>query len=80
MRTDGVYRVILNVALFHGMHVEKSQEKFVRLFAFEGKGDSLVHLAIKVCNMIFYYYILLHFTIFYLFYFFCLVTEFRCCG
>ncbi|RHZ88162.1 hypothetical protein Glove_26g128 [Diversispora epigaea] len=50
MRADGVLRVILNVALFHGMHVERSQEKFVRLFAFEGKGDLLVHLAIKLSN------------------------------
>ncbi|RHZ74828.1 hypothetical protein Glove_219g9 [Diversispora epigaea] len=39
--------VILNVALFNGMHVER-QEKFVRIFAFEG--DFLVHLAIKLSN------------------------------
>ncbi|RHZ83780.1 hypothetical protein Glove_87g142 [Diversispora epigaea] len=32
MRTDNILRVILNIALFHGMHVERSQEKFVRLF------------------------------------------------
>ncbi|RHZ76675.1 hypothetical protein Glove_194g179 [Diversispora epigaea] len=50
MRADNVLKVILNVALFHGMHVERSQEKFIRLFAFEGKGDSLVHLAIKLSN------------------------------
>ncbi|RHZ73289.1 hypothetical protein Glove_232g114 [Diversispora epigaea] len=50
MRADSVLKVILNVALFHGMHVERSQEKFIRLFAFEGKGDSLVHLAIKLSN------------------------------
>ncbi|RHZ80748.1 hypothetical protein Glove_132g200 [Diversispora epigaea] len=48
MRADNVLRVILNVALFHGMHVERSQEKFVRIFAFEG--DLLVHLAIKLLN------------------------------
>ncbi|RHZ89072.1 hypothetical protein Glove_19g404 [Diversispora epigaea] len=50
MRADSVLKVILNVALSHGMHVERSQEKFIRLFAFEGKGDSLVHLAIKLSN------------------------------
>ncbi|RHZ78486.1 hypothetical protein Glove_164g58 [Diversispora epigaea] len=48
MRTENVLKVILNIALFHGMHVERSQEKFVRLFAFEG--DLLVHLAIKLSN------------------------------
>jgi len=51
MRADNVLRVILNVTLFHGMNVERSQDKFVRLFAFEGNGASLVHLAIKVCNL-----------------------------
>ncbi|RHZ76733.1 hypothetical protein Glove_194g188 [Diversispora epigaea] len=50
MRADNVLKVILNVALFHGMHVERSQEKFIRLFAFEGNGDSLVHPAIKLSN------------------------------
>ncbi|RHZ80788.1 hypothetical protein Glove_132g154 [Diversispora epigaea] len=29
MRTENVLRVILNVALFRGMHVERSQEKFL---------------------------------------------------
>ncbi|RHZ80815.1 hypothetical protein Glove_132g297 [Diversispora epigaea] len=48
MRADNVLRVILNVALFPGMHVERSQEKFVRLLAFEG--GQLVHLAIKLSN------------------------------
>ncbi|RHZ89219.1 hypothetical protein Glove_17g39 [Diversispora epigaea] len=48
MRTDNVLKVILNIALFHGMHVERVQEKFVRLFAFEG--DLLIHLAIKLPN------------------------------
>ncbi|RHZ73632.1 hypothetical protein Glove_230g16 [Diversispora epigaea] len=48
MRADNVLRVILNVSLFHGMHIERSQEKFVRLFAFEG--DILVHLAVKLPN------------------------------
>ncbi|RHZ66100.1 hypothetical protein Glove_309g158 [Diversispora epigaea] len=47
MRSDNVLRVILNVALFKGMHIERSQDKFVKLFAFEGK---LVHLAIKLSN------------------------------
>ncbi|RHZ85854.1 hypothetical protein Glove_59g73 [Diversispora epigaea] len=47
MRADNVLRVILNIALFTGMHVEK-QEKFVKLSAFEG--SKLVHLAIKVSN------------------------------
>ncbi|RHZ75141.1 hypothetical protein Glove_217g243 [Diversispora epigaea] len=50
MRADNVLRVILNVTLFRGMNVERSQEKFVRLFAFEGNGASLVHLAIKLSN------------------------------
>ncbi|RHZ88975.1 hypothetical protein Glove_19g218 [Diversispora epigaea] len=49
MRTDNILKVILNVALFQGMHIERSQEKFIRLFAFEG--DQLVHLAIKLHNI-----------------------------
>ncbi|RHZ87874.1 hypothetical protein Glove_29g175 [Diversispora epigaea] len=49
MRADNVLKVILNVALFHRMHIERSQEKFIRLFAFEG--DQLVHLAIKLPNI-----------------------------
>ncbi|RHZ55839.1 hypothetical protein Glove_410g86 [Diversispora epigaea] len=49
MWADNVLKVILNVALFHGMHIERSQEKFIRLFAFEG--DQLVHLAIKLPNI-----------------------------
>ncbi|RHZ80813.1 hypothetical protein Glove_132g299 [Diversispora epigaea] len=48
MRADNTLRVILNIALFNGMHVERAQEKFVRLFAFEG--DLLVHLAFKLQN------------------------------
>src|SRR3954453_12248494 len=36
MRADGVLKVILNVALFTGMSVERAQEKFVRLVAYEG--------------------------------------------
>ena len=48
MRADGVLRVILNVALFHGMNVERSQEKFVRLFAFEENNSAPVQFAIKV--------------------------------
>ncbi|RHZ88955.1 hypothetical protein Glove_19g414 [Diversispora epigaea] len=48
MRADNVLRLILNVALFHGMHVERSEEKFIRIFAFEG--NLLVHLAIKLSN------------------------------
>ncbi|CAG8474838.1 986_t:CDS:2 [Diversispora eburnea] len=47
MRTDNVFKVILNIILFHGMHIERSQDKFIKLFAYE---DKLVHLAIKVCN------------------------------
>ncbi|RHZ72126.1 hypothetical protein Glove_246g5 [Diversispora epigaea] len=47
MRADNVLRVILNIALFTGMHVEK-QEKFVKLTTFEG--NKLVHLAIKLSN------------------------------
>ncbi|RHZ88917.1 hypothetical protein Glove_19g19 [Diversispora epigaea] len=46
MRADNVLRVILNISLFNGMHVEKSQDKFVKLSAFEG--SKLVHLAIKL--------------------------------
>ncbi|RHZ71622.1 hypothetical protein Glove_256g150 [Diversispora epigaea] len=46
MRADNVFRVILNISLFNGMHVEKSQDKFVKLSAFEG--SELVHLAIKL--------------------------------
>lgn len=34
MRADGVFRLILNVALFEGMSCER-QDKFVRLIAFE---------------------------------------------
>ncbi|RHZ66085.1 hypothetical protein Glove_309g104 [Diversispora epigaea] len=48
MRADIIPKVILNVALFQGMHIERSQEKFIRLFAFEG--DLLIHLAIKLPN------------------------------
>ncbi|CAG8493399.1 10770_t:CDS:2 [Diversispora eburnea] len=47
MRNDNIFRVILNITLFHKMHIER-QEKFVRLFAYEG--DILVHLAIKLSN------------------------------
>ncbi|RHZ59060.1 hypothetical protein Glove_365g106 [Diversispora epigaea] len=47
MRSDNVFRVILNVSLFNGMKIERSQDKFVKLFAFEGK---LVHFAIKLSN------------------------------
>ncbi|CAG8474916.1 1295_t:CDS:2 [Cetraspora pellucida] len=43
-----VLRVILNIALFHGMSVERSQEKFVRIFAFEGTSTTPVHFAIKL--------------------------------
>ncbi|RHZ71589.1 hypothetical protein Glove_256g146 [Diversispora epigaea] len=32
MRADTILKIILNVALFHGMHIERSQEKFIRLF------------------------------------------------
>lgn len=52
MRADGVLKVILNVALFNGMNVERAQEKFVRLVAFEGPDHIPVHLAIKVCLII----------------------------
>ncbi|CAG8589658.1 20287_t:CDS:2, partial [Dentiscutata erythropus] len=50
MRADGVLRVILNIALFHGMSVERSQEKFVRVVAFEGTNTTPVHFAIKLSN------------------------------
>ncbi|GBB86883.1 hypothetical protein RclHR1_13300002 [Rhizophagus clarus] len=50
MRADGVLKVILNVVLFNGMSVERAQEKFVRLVAFEGADHIPVHLAIKVGN------------------------------
>ncbi|RIA96334.1 hypothetical protein C1645_815512 [Glomus cerebriforme] len=52
MRADGVLKVILNIALFRGMSVERAQEKFVRLFAFEGNDHIPVHLAIKVASPI----------------------------
>lgn len=52
MRADGVLKVILNVALFNGISVERAQEKFVRLVAFEGPDNIPVHLAIKVCLII----------------------------
>ncbi|CAG8665063.1 11931_t:CDS:10 [Rhizophagus irregularis] len=52
MRADGVLKVILNVALFNGISVERAQEKFVRLVAFEGPDNIPVHLAIKVGNPI----------------------------
>ncbi|KAL1917299.1 uncharacterized protein VTP21DRAFT_4955 [Calcarisporiella thermophila] len=48
MRADGVLRVILNVAIFSGMSCELSQEKFVRLIAFENSKP--VHFAIKAPN------------------------------
>ncbi|CAI2163379.1 19540_t:CDS:10 [Funneliformis geosporum] len=48
MRTDGVLRVILNIALFHGMSVERAQESFVRVVAYEGTDHIPVKLAIKV--------------------------------
>ena len=48
MRADGVLKVILNVALFHGMSVERSQERFVRIVAFEGNDQIPAHLAVKV--------------------------------
>ncbi|RHZ59178.1 hypothetical protein Glove_365g236 [Diversispora epigaea] len=41
-------RVILNVALFFEMHVERSQEKFVKLLTFES--SQLIHLVIKLSN------------------------------
>ncbi|KAF0496001.1 hypothetical protein F8M41_021086 [Gigaspora margarita] len=50
MRADGVLRVILNIALFNGMSVEKLQEKFVRIVAFEGTSTTPVHFAIKLSN------------------------------
>ncbi|RHZ59147.1 hypothetical protein Glove_365g200 [Diversispora epigaea] len=48
MHADNILKVILNIALFRGMHVERSQEKFLRIVAF--KGGLLVHLAIKLSN------------------------------
>lgn len=46
MRADGVFRVILNIALFAGMSLELAQDKFVRIVALEN--GELVHFAIKV--------------------------------
>lgn len=48
MRAEGVFRLILNVALFKGMKVELAQDKFVRIVALEA--GKLVHFAIKVSN------------------------------
>ncbi|CED83370.1 Ran-binding protein RANBP1 and related RanBD domain proteins [Phaffia rhodozyma] len=45
MRADGIFRLILNVALFSGMKLEK-QDKWVRFTAFEEAKP--VHLAIRV--------------------------------
>lgn len=50
MRADGVFRVILNVALFAGMSLELAQDKFVRIVALEN--GELVHFAIKVSNLV----------------------------
>lgn len=45
MRSEGVLRLILNVALFHGMKVELAGEKFVRFVALEEA--KLIHFALK---------------------------------
>jgi Ran-binding protein 3 len=57
MRTDSVYRVILNLLLFEGMKVFIMQDKFVRFGGFEAeqKEDGtvetkLVSFALKLSN------------------------------
>ncbi|ORE07385.1 PH domain-like protein [Rhizopus microsporus var. microsporus] len=57
MRTDSVYRLILNLLLFEGMKVFIMQEKFVRFAGFEkttkedGSSDTkLVNFALKLSN------------------------------
>lgn len=57
MRTDSVYRLILNLLLFEGMKVFIMQEKFVRFAGFEkttkedGTSDTkLVNFALKLSN------------------------------
>lgn len=49
MRAEGVYRLILNIALFAGMSVDR-QDKWVRIVAMEN--GSVVRLAIKVGSAI----------------------------
>jgi len=48
MRSEAVLRLILNVSLFPGMQVTLSQDKFVRLSAFEE--GQLKHFTIRVAN------------------------------
>lgn len=54
MRTDSVYRVILNLLLFEGMKVFIMQDKFVRFAGFEKQDDSsepkLVSYALRLSN------------------------------
>ena len=51
MRADGVLRVILNIALFNGMSVEKITRKICeKIVAFEGTSTTPVHFAIKLSN------------------------------
>ena len=45
MRAEGVFRLILNVALFQGMSCER-QDKWVRLIAFEN--GAVLHVALRV--------------------------------
>lgn len=54
MRTDSVYRVILNLLLFEGMKVFIMQDKFVRFAGFEKQDDDsetkLVSYALRLSN------------------------------
>lgn len=54
MRTDSVFRVILNLLLFEGMKVFIMQDKFVRFAGFEKQDDNaetkLVSYALKLSN------------------------------
>lgn len=50
MRAEGVFRLILNVALFQGMSCER-QDKWVRLIAFEN--GAVLHVALRVSSLLF---------------------------
>lgn len=54
MRTDSVFRVILNLLLFEGMKVFIMQDKFVRFSGFEKQDDNsetkLVSYALRLSN------------------------------
>lgn len=48
MRTEGVFRVILNISIIKDMKCEIVQEKFVRIVGFEN--DIPTSFLIKVCQ------------------------------